>query len=44
MTDKEYIITNLLENEVFKKFILNSYEWDEKTQSIILWDKEQASL
>lgn len=44
MTDKENIITNLLESELFKKVISNNYEWDEKTRSIILWDKQNASL
>lgn len=44
MTDKENIIKNLLENKLFKKVICNNYEWREETQSIMLWDREYASL
>lgn len=44
MTDKENIITNLLENKLFKKVISKEYDWDEETQSIILWDRELASI
>ena len=44
MTDKENIIKNLLENKLFKKVISKEYEWNEETQSILLWDREKASL
>lgn len=44
MTDKENIITNLLENKLFKKVISKEYDWDEETQSILLWDRENTSI
>lgn len=44
MTDKENIITNLLENKLFKKVISKEYELDEETNSILLWDRDDASI